>query len=1406
MKNLRWLLVACLVLCPTVANAALIPVSPGAPKTQTISTLATATNYTAATQAFNVTSTPTAIQLTAGAASVAIATPRAVTISIRVDNAGTLLGGVSGDDFVMTGQVDGTLNGTLLTGEIVQFGFLNATGTTDTFDFRFRVTGGTLAPLFACQEFGVLLTSENSNFNGSFAVDFRGRSKLIIGPLSGSIGDFVWHDVNQNGVQDVGEPGIDGVTVALNGPGGPQTTTTGAGPAGQHGYYQFSGLCAGTYTVSASTPSGFAPTAASVGGNATDSNGSPTSVTLALTGDSNQTIDFGFAGNTGSIGNFVWHDQNRDALQSAGELGLNGVTVNLDGPLGPRTTVTDIGPGGQLGYYQFTGLIAGTYTVTIDGTTVPSGFTPTIATVGSDTTIDSNAAPVTVTLVPQGGGTSSDQTIDFGYQSPCVGTVGNYVWHDDNRDGIQQPGELGIDGVRVYLTADGVTIVQETITSVSGNDHGYYQFAGLCAGTYQVVVDTASAPLAGLSATSTSPADDETVDSNDTPAVVTLPNDASNLTVDFGFVSPCAAKIGDFVWIDLNGNGLQDAGEPGLAGAAVTLRRLSDNAILGTVITGPDGVYTFMGLCGGQYKVEIVPPAGYGPTLEGAPDAASDSNANPSVVTLTDGFTGTSSDLTIDFGFLPPTGKIGDFVWLDTNTNGIQDGGEPGIAGVTVTLNGPDGTQTTTTNSSGFYLFTGLRAGNYAVTVSAPTGLVPTATGQGPSITDSNGSPATVVLSANSSSDLTIDFGFKGTGSLGDYVWLDGNANGVQDAGEPGISDVTVTLTGPGGPRTTTTDASGFYQFTQLVAGSYAVTVTTPAGLVPTATGQGTASRDSNGSPATVILPAHDSTDQTIDFGFRVIPPPPAPLTAQCALGSGALNVPYASSVAVTGGVAPYTFTLHSGSLPPGLSLHPSTGALTGTPTAAGSFSFVIKVVDLNGQVAFTSVPTGCAIVISEPPGTPSLSLTKTADKPTVPFGGSVTYTYVVKNTGNVTLTNVKVVDDNGTPTFTGDDFEVGTLASLAPGASTTFTKTVVPPAAMCKTDGSRSHTCGKILAEHRGDGTTKFTYLQERDDRDGHGDGRGWWGSRSYSRKARFKIDGNDGVSTYEANGSEGPGDGSKHYNSFSIVVNKAAVTKGDGYSVKPPTIYHKKGWDGDWRLDWDAARGWWDRRKWWDDDRSGSSNTDDYDKDKHPKFCPSSSTNTAKVTAKHGATTVTAKDDATVQIGPSAQAPYKTYTQGGWGSKPTYHGNNPGKVLADSWSRVYPAGFVQIGGTKWIKLTSPSAVEKFLPQGGTPAKLTQSYTNPTSQISVLAGQVLALQLNVDFSRAGVTHTGLGLLRVVHGEFVGWTVAQVLALGNTVLGGGALPAGVTLSELNDIIASINENFDGGTENKGVIE
>jgi hypothetical protein len=169
----------------------------------------------------------------------------------------------------------------------------------------------------------------------------------------------------------------------------------------------------------------------------------------------------------------------------------------------------------------------------------------------------------------------------------------------------------------------------------------------------------------------------------------------------------------------------------------------------------------------------------------------------------------------------PCTGTIGDFVWNDTNGNGIQDAGEPGIAGVGLSLKNSAGSvvATATTNGAGGYSFTGLCAGTYTVTVTAPpANLTPTICTNGSSSgTDSNCSPATVNLPGNNSTDLTIDFGyvappaacsatasnasnFNGTTIPGgDYIWFNANftAKGIPNTGATvTFTSSTITLNG----------------------------------------------------------------------------------------------------------------------------------------------------------------------------------------------------------------------------------------------------------------------------------------------------------------------------------------------------------------------------------------------------------------------------------------------------------------------------------------------------------------------------------------------------------------------------------------------------------------------------------
>jgi len=164
-------------------------------------------------------------------------------------------------------------------------------------------------------------------------------------------------------------------------------------------------------------------------------------------------------------------------------------------------------------------------------------------------------------------------------------------------------------------------------------------------------------------------------------------------------------------------------------------------------------------------------------------------------------------------------------------------------------------------------------------------------------------------------------------------------------------------------------------------------------------------------------------------------------------------------------------------------------------------------------------------------------------------------------------------------------------------------------------------------------------------------------------------------------------------------------------------------------------------------------------------------------------------------------------TYTQGGWGSTP--HGNNPGWLLESNFNSVYLGGSVTIGGTQSLTFESAAAIKDYLPMGGTPSALTSSAVNPTDRSNgggSFAGQVLALQLNVDFSAAdkfGAAH--FGDFTVSDPSCYGGgspTVSEVLEDANLLLGGDAATNGAACSitgGMNALVTKLNQSFDNCT-------
>lgn len=107
----------------------------------------------------------------------------------------------------------------------------------------------------------------------------------------GVIGNYLWKDLNADGIRDEDEPAMAGVTLTLTRAGVASFRQTVKSDA--TGHYEFGGLCAGTYVVTVNTP-GTLTTALAGSDQSIDSNTNGVSVTLATDGDSNLTIGFGF--------------------------------------------------------------------------------------------------------------------------------------------------------------------------------------------------------------------------------------------------------------------------------------------------------------------------------------------------------------------------------------------------------------------------------------------------------------------------------------------------------------------------------------------------------------------------------------------------------------------------------------------------------------------------------------------------------------------------------------------------------------------------------------------------------------------------------------------------------------------------------------------------------------------------------------------------------------------------------------------------------------------------------------------------------------------------------------------------------------------------------------------------------
>ncbi|HET6458428.1 MAG TPA: SdrD B-like domain-containing protein, partial [Nitrosopumilaceae archaeon] len=480
-----------------------------------------------------------------------------------------------------------------------------------------------------------------------------------------------------------------------------------------------------------------------------------------------------YAASLGLINGAVFSDTNLNGIKDGGELGISNVQITLTGTFSNGTTITprNVLSANPSGGYAFNQLSNGNYTLTEADISGWAHTSPKII------------GPISISGI--------SVTKNFG--NIQFGTITARPFNDANANGVQDAGEALVSGWSFTLTGtlvNGTVISPQNIVSSPSAI-----FSNLYPGTY-TLTETNQAGFAHSTAN---------------PVAGIVLSSGGSLSSNFGNVQLGTITARPFN--DANANGVQNVGEILVSGWSFTLTgTLVNGTVIAPINISSSPTAAFSNLYPGTYTLTETNQAGFAQLTP-----------NPvSSISLPSG-----GSLSFNFGNFK-LGIITARPFNDSNSNGIQDGGESLVSGWSFNLSGKfsNGTNTPTVNivSSPTAVFSNIFPGNYTLTEADQAGFIHTTSG-----TISN------IFISGSGNNTSFNFGNKKTALVGNSlingtVFLDSNLNGILNTGELGKKSWPITLGGTLNngtvlsPITINSSSTGSFAFNKLSPGTYTLT------------------------------------------------------------------------------------------------------------------------------------------------------------------------------------------------------------------------------------------------------------------------------------------------------------------------------------------------------------------------------------------------------------------------------------------------------------------------------------------------------------------------------------------------------------------------------------------------------